>query len=86
MDKSELFKKIDAMNEQELWSYHNSAKVATTVMDIIGVLLIFSMLVFSNPIMLGLGAFIVYIVAQIAASMGKTIDYIEERIVDIVDK
>ncbi len=86
MDKSELFKKIDAMSVEELWAYHNSAKIANRCMDIIGVMLILGMLSFYTPIILGVGGFIVYIIAQVAASMGKTINYIEDRIVSIVDK
>lgn len=86
MDKSELFKKIEAMNIDELWSYYSAAKGASRFMDVIGVSLILAMMIFYSTLVLIVGSMFVYIVAQVGASMGRTLEFIEERIVDLTDK
>lgn len=86
MDKSDLFKKIEAMNLEELWSYYNAAKGASKFMDFLGVGLILAICIFYSTIILIVGIPIVYAAAQISASMGRTLEFIEERIVDLSDK
>jgi hypothetical protein len=86
MDKSELFKKIDGMNMDELCDYHRAATSSSRIIDVLGVAILFSMILFYNGIVLLAGTFIVYGLANIAASMGRTIDFIEERIVNLSDK
>lgn len=83
MNNSELHKKIGAMNQEELWSYLNAAKGASRFVDLLGVGAIFLMIIFYSTLTLIIGTIAVYMMSQLGASMGRTIDFIEERIVDL---
>jgi len=86
MNNTELIKKIESMSLEELWSYHKSAKTASRLMDMFGVSILFIMILFYSVITLIPGALIVYVMAQVAASVGRTTELIEDRIVDLADK
>ena len=86
MNNTELIKKIESMSLEELWTYHKSAKITSRFMDIIGIAILFGMILFYSVITLIPGALIVYVMAQVAASVGRTTALIEDRIVDLSDK
>jgi len=86
MDKSELFKKIEKMNEEDLWAYHNSAKTAGRVMDVLGIAIILGIMFFYSIFTLVPGVFFLYVLANVSVSINDTVEFIEERIVDMVDK
>jgi hypothetical protein len=86
MNNPELIKKIESMSLEELCEFYRSAKTASRLVDVIGVSILFGMILFYSIVTLIPGALIVYVMAQLAAGMGRTSKLIEDRILNLTDK
>lgn len=86
MDQTELFEKIKKMNLDELLVYQSSARTVNMAINVVGVSLILFILLFSSTIMFIVGGFVLYIAAQTGAGVGRTLNFIEERIDYLSDK
>ena len=86
MNNTEIVKKIESMSLEQLYVYHKSAKTINRFLDVIGVAILFGIISFYSVITLIPGGLIVYVMAQIAASMGRTNKLIEDRILNLTDK
>ena len=78
--KEDLIAAIKNMNRAQLTQYHSAAILADKCIDAVGVVLIFTLLWFSNILIAIPGVIFLYLIAQIGAGLGETIDYIEERL------
>lgn len=86
MSKDELYEKLGKMDINGLWAYHNSAKVTSLFIGTAGVTILLLMIIFYNFLFLFGGSILVYFLAQTSAGISNTINFIEERIIELSDK
>jgi hypothetical protein len=77
--KEDLLEAIKNMNRAQLTQYHSAATLANKCVDTIGVTIIFLLLWLSNLAITIPAVIFLYIIANISAGLGETINYIEKR-------
>jgi hypothetical protein len=86
MSKKEmLFKKIKAMDLEEILPYYAAARITNLMVNLIGIGIILAIFMFASPLVYVPGVLVLYVMARQGASLGEVLDYIEERIAHLSD-
>jgi hypothetical protein len=85
-NEKEMHEKLKKMNKDELLQYHTASTFAGRVIDVLGILTILYMLVFTSFASIIIGGITVYVFANMASTLVELIDFIEKRITKLQDK